>query len=166
LIEIGTVPVSNLLALVFLWPFLLIAAGLGLILRPYWRYSSLLMSVLVVCGAFAAVLLAPRLGWNRVPSYALGGSPFFAGASERGSGNVVTQSRDVHDFTAIHIAYPAQIVIQQGSSETLTIKAEDNVAAAIHAWAVRRYGQTTRSMRPLAAWAPSVITVTPKFLRT
>lgn len=131
LIEMGIVPSSNLWALVYLWPFLLIAAGLGLILRSYWKYSGLLMDMLVISGAFLAVFFAPRLGWTHVPDYMIGGDIFFVGPSERGSGNIITEDRNVQDFNAIQLSYPGQVVIRQGTVESLNIQAEDNVVADI-----------------------------------
>ena len=131
LIQLGKIPFENLWALAILWPFLLIGAGLSLLLRPYWRYASALMSFLVVGGLFCAVVFAAQFGWNHMPDRIFDGGIFFGGPSARGTGNVISQSRDVKDFSAIHIAYPAHVVIQQGAAEGLTIKAEDNVVAAI-----------------------------------
>ena len=131
LIELGKIPVSNLWALATLWPFLLIAAGMGLILRPYWRYAGVLMSVLVVGALFLAVVFAGQLGWNRTPDRIFDGGIFFAGPAERGSGNVISQNRDVDDVSALHVAYPAHLLVRQGLTEGLTIEAEDNVVAAI-----------------------------------
>lgn len=130
MIEMGRLPASNLWALVYIWPFFLIAAGLGLILRSYWRYTGLLMDVLVVGGAALAVLFAPQLGWTQAPNYMFAGD-MFIGPGERGSGNVITENRDVANFTTMQISYPAQVVVRQGQSESLTIQAEDNVVADI-----------------------------------
>ncbi len=132
MIQIKLIQSSNLWALIYLWPFFLIAVGLGLILRSFWKYSSLLMDVVVVGGAFLAVIFAPQLGWTRAPDYVFNGNSFFVGPSERGSGKIVTEVREVQDFTKIHLSYPAQVVISQGEAESLTIEADDNVAAAIH----------------------------------
>jgi hypothetical protein len=54
------------------------------------------------------------------------GEPFF-GPGERGSGNVVTETRNVSDFRAIEVDYPAQVLIEQGDTESLKIEAEDNL---------------------------------------
>ena len=131
LIQTGRIPASNLWALAYVWPLLLIGAGLALILRPYWRYAGALMSVLAVGGLFLSVLFAPQMGWNRVPNPGLDGGWFLNGSTARGSGNVVTQNRAVSGFTTIHLNYPASVLIRQGSTESLTIEAEDNVAASI-----------------------------------
>jgi hypothetical protein len=131
LIEMGRIPVSNLWALTYLWPLALIGAGVGLILRPYWRYAGMLMSVLVVGSLFLGVLFADQLGWNHAPVQGFSSALSFAIPSAKGSGHVVTETRPVHDFTAVHVNYPATVVIKQGTTESLTIQAEDNVAAAI-----------------------------------
>ena len=89
------------------------------------------MNVLVVGGMFLGVVFAPQFGWNRAPDQALNGAWIFAGPTVRGSGNVISQSRQVLDFTAIHVDYPATVIVRQGASESLTIEAEDNVAASI-----------------------------------
>ena len=131
LIQMQIVKPSNLWALVYLWPFLLIAAGLGLILRSYWRYSTAVIDILLVGGAFLAIIFAPQLGWAHIPGYAINGNGVFVGPGQRGSGKIVTESRDVHDFRSIRLSYPAQVPISQGDAEMLTIQADDNVAAQI-----------------------------------
>ncbi len=117
LIRMQIIQPSNLWVLVYLWPFLLIAAGLGMIMHSYWKYSRPVMDVLVVGGAFLAVLFAPQLGWAHAPEYTINGSGFFVGLGERGSGKLVTESRDVHGFSSIRLSFPAQVIINQGETE-------------------------------------------------
>jgi hypothetical protein len=132
LIRSGTIPQSNLWALTYIWPFLLIAAGLGLILRPYWAYTSILMDVLIIGGIFLSVYYAPQMGWDK-PSgmftytFSQEGNDFYVGPSEKGSGNMETQTRQVSGFDRISVEYPAKVNISQGSTETLTVEADDNV---------------------------------------
>lgn len=128
LIKSGTIPSANLWALTHIWPFLLIAAGLGLILRPYWSYSSIVLDVILIGGAMLAIFYAPRLGWASPSIFSMidFGEPFM-GPGERGSGKVITQTREVSGFEAVHVEYPAQVVIKQGSTESLKIEAEDNL---------------------------------------
>jgi hypothetical protein len=45
----------------------------------------------------------------------------------QGSGNVRTESRDVHGFDAVALSGVGTLAVTQGSSEALTIQAEDNV---------------------------------------
>ena len=102
LIKSGTIPSANLWALTHIWPFLLIAAGVGIILRSYWRYASIVLDVVVIGGAVLAILYAPQLGWANPSMLSMIniGEPFI-GPGERGSGNVVTETREVSDFHAI-----------------------------------------------------------------
>jgi hypothetical protein len=129
LVKSGTIPSGNLWAITHIWPFLLIAAGLGIILRPYWRYTSMVLDVLIIGGALLAILYAPRLGWASPSMLAMfnENGDVFMGPGERGSGNVVTEAREVSNFRAIEINYPAQVFVKQGSQESLEIEAEDNL---------------------------------------
>lgn len=131
MIQFGTIQSSSLWALVYIWPLFLIAAGLGLILRGYWKYLTVVFDILVVGGAFLAVLFAPQLGWNRAPDYVITGNGISIGSSEHGSGKIITQSRQIPEFTKIRISYPAQVTVSQGGTESLTIEADDNVAGEI-----------------------------------
>jgi hypothetical protein len=132
LIRAGTISSSNLWALTYIWPFLLIAAGIGIILRPYWAYTSILMDVLIIGGIVLSILYAPQLGWNQ-PSgmftytFAQDGDDFYVGPGEKGSGNMVTETREVSGFNSIQVDYPARVLISQGSTETLKVETDDNV---------------------------------------
>jgi hypothetical protein len=107
----------------------LIVLGFGLILRAYWRFAGILVSLLVVAGAVLAVVYAPQLGWNDAPSWGWDLWDFGPDASGAvaGSGVVKTESRQAADFNAISVEYPAEVTIRQGSSESLEIEAEDNL---------------------------------------
>ena len=128
LVKSGTIPSANLWALTHIWPFVLIAAGVGIILRSYWRYTSLVLDVLIIGGAVLAIFYAPLLGWSR-PAMTFIGSEgdWFMGPGERGSGNVIAQTRKVSGFDAINVEYPAEVFIRQGNSESLKIEADDNL---------------------------------------
>ena len=128
LVKAGTVPSANLWALTHIWPFLLIAAGVGIILRPYWQYTSIALDVLIIGGAVLAILLAPQFGWARPSMFTMFNTgDSFIGPGERGSGNVVTETREVSGFRAVEIDYPAQVFVSQGNTESLEIEAEDNL---------------------------------------
>lgn len=124
----GMIPTANLWALTHIWPFLLIAAGVGLILRPYWSYTSIALDVLIIGGAIAAILYAPMMGWDNPPmGYTFNGNDLYVGPTERGSGKMTTQTRNVSDFQAVEVSYPANVLISQGTTESLKIEAEDNL---------------------------------------
>jgi len=126
LIEMRTLPVVNLWALMYIWPFFLMAAGIGLILRARWPAVRVFISALVVLGMLLSVLFAPQLGWNRAPAWNFFSIGDFNG-SVRGSGVVVSQTRQLADFTSIKINYPVELIIQQGKANSLTVSAEDNL---------------------------------------
>src|SRR3990172_3914464 len=128
LVKSGNIPSANLWALTHIWPFLLIAAGLGIILRPYWKYTSILLDVLIIGGALLAIVYAPQLGWANPSLLSVfgNGEPFF-GPGEPGSGNVVTETRKASGFDSVEVDYPAQVFISQGGAESVKVQAEDNV---------------------------------------
>lgn len=128
LVKAGTIPSANLWALTHIWPFLLIAAGLGIILRSYWKYTSLALDVLIIGGVILAIVFAPQLGWANPSIFPMiqFDEPF-VGPGEPGSGNVVTETRPISGVRAIEIDYPAEVLVQQGAKESLEIEAEDNL---------------------------------------
>jgi hypothetical protein len=127
LVSMGRIPSENLWALAHFWPFLLIAAGVGLMLRTLWEPSRLIIDALVVGAAVLAILYAPLLGWN-TPSlgFSFGFDGNFGGGTT-GSGKVVSETRNVQDFLAVSVSYPANVLIQQGKTESVKIEAEDNL---------------------------------------
>ena len=128
LIKQGTVPSSNLWALTHVWPFVLIAAGVGLILRPYWSYTSAFLDIIIVGGLVASILYAPKMGWDNptMISFDDNGSAF-VGPGVRGSGNIIEETRKVSNFDSIRVDYPVTITITQGKVESLKIQADDDV---------------------------------------
>jgi len=125
----GSLPSSNLWALTHIWPYLLIAAGIGLVLRSYWQYASLVMDVVIIGGAVLSILYAAQLGWDN-PSMGtifFDNHDFYVGPTVRGSGKVVTEMREVSDFTAIRLDYPAQVTVTQGERASVKVEAEDNL---------------------------------------
>jgi hypothetical protein len=129
LVQSGNIPSANLWALTHIWPFLLIAAGLGIILKPYWQYSSLVLDVLIIGGAILAILFAPQLGWASpsMLSMITNDEELMIGTGERGSGNVISETREVSGIRALEINYPAEVIVRQGNQESLKIEAEDNL---------------------------------------
>jgi hypothetical protein len=85
------------------------------------------LDVLLIGGAVLAILYAPQLGWTNPSIITMfnNGEPFI-GPAERGSGNIITETRQVSNFHSIDISYPAQVLVKQGSQESLQIEADDN----------------------------------------
>lgn len=128
LVKSGNIPASNLWALSHVWPFLLIAAGIGIILRPYWRFTGLFLDILIIGGLVLAIVFAPKLGWaNPAMSFVFRNNNVHFGPVEPGSGNVISQTRKVSGFQSVQVSYPAEVFITQGKTESLKIEAEDNL---------------------------------------
>jgi hypothetical protein len=129
--SMGIVPTANLWALTHLVPFILIGLGLGLILRSYWRFAGMLASLIIVGGAVLAVVYAPRLGWNDGPptGWNIGSSDIGGGVA--GSGVIKTETRKVSGFDSIAMDYPAEVVIRQGKTESMSLKGDDNALPQI-----------------------------------
>ena len=97
-------------------------------MRPYWQYTSIALDVLIIGGALLAILYAPQLGWTSPSMLTMfNDGDSFIGPGERGSGNVISETRAVSDFDRIEISYPATVLVRQGSKESLKIEAEDNL---------------------------------------
>jgi len=130
LVKSGNIPASNLWALSHIWPFLLIAAGMGLILKPYWQYTSLVLDVIIIGGTILAVIYAPALGWDHPSAtFNMNGSGFYFGPGAPGSGNVITQARSLSEVLAIKVDYPAEVIVRQGDKQSVQVEAEDNLLA-------------------------------------
>jgi hypothetical protein len=129
LVKAGTIPSGNLWALTHIWPFLLIAAGAGMILRSFWKYASIPLDVIIIGGLVLAIVYAPKLGWDNPSmfSFTEKNGDWFIGPSVRGSGNVISETRDASGFNAINLEYPAEVLITQGKVESVKIEAEDNL---------------------------------------
>jgi hypothetical protein len=54
-----------------------------------------------------------------------------AGGCVKGSGNVVSQARPVDDFTAIRLDSIGDLVVEQGSTDTLTVETDDNMQSLV-----------------------------------
>ena len=129
LIKSGNIPAANLWALTHVWPFLLIITGIALILRPYWKFTGLFLDIVIIGGLAAAIVFAPKFGWTS-PSMGFvtfDGNNASFGLGEPGSGVMKSQTREVSDFHAVEIDYPAQVVITQGKAVSVKVEADDNL---------------------------------------
>jgi hypothetical protein len=133
LAQIGIVPSANLWALIYVIPFALMGLGVGLILGSRWIWTRQIVSVLVVGGAVLAVVFAAPLRWTTPPNWgcAWTESPFVScygvGGSVRGSGVIVSETRDVPAFDGVSIDYPAVVTIRPGDTPSVTVEADDNL---------------------------------------
>lgn len=160
LVELHNLPIENLWALMYIWPFLLMAAGVSLILRARWPVTRGFVSGLTVLGMLLSVLFAPQLGWNRAPAWNFFSFADFNG-SVRGSGVVVSQTRQLVDFNAIEINYPVELTVQQGNANSLTVTAENNLVPQL---AARVSGSTLYIENSQPDWTRRVTPTQPVIL--
>ena len=71
----------------------------------------------------------------------------------RGSGNVRSESRDVHDFDRVEVSGAGSLTITQGTSEALTIRAEDNLLPMLQSTV--RNGKLTLAPSPGTPISPT-----------
>lgn len=129
MVNLGRIPADNLWALTQVWPYLLMALGVGLIVRSFWRSAGQLFSGLIVLAAVLAIYFAPQLGWNTPQDWNFRpisvGSDLSGGVP--GSGVVILEKREVSAFTGLEVNYPAYVTIIQGQSNSVTVEADDNL---------------------------------------
>jgi hypothetical protein len=114
-----------------LWPLLLIAAGLGILFAGRSPWFGALLGLLIVAIIFVAAYAGGQLGLRSEPVW-----PFETGfiqigemGGERivGSGNVITENRPVGSFDRVRLEIDANLEIQQGAAESLSVSADDNI---------------------------------------
>jgi len=131
LTTLGWLPAENLWTALNLWPLLLIAGGLGVLFRGRSPWVGAILGILVVAVIFVAAFAGGRLGLKSGPLWPFGTGLIQIGdnAGERivGSGNVITENRTVSGFNRVHLEIPANLDIQQGPTESLTVSGEDNI---------------------------------------
>jgi hypothetical protein len=131
LVSLGWLTVSQVTSMLGLWPILLIAIGLFLLLGRRNAWVGAVIGLLVVACMFLAAIFAEplklttRFAWT-LPSINLG-EGFDVGERIRGSGNVVTETRPVSGFNQIELTTIGDADIVQGDTESLTVTADDNV---------------------------------------
>jgi hypothetical protein len=132
LAQAGGMPQANLWALLYVVPYALVLLGVGVILGARWWWARQVVSILVVGAALLAVIFAGPLRWNVPPDWGCtwGEVPFTgcfgAGGAVRGSGAIVSQTRDLPAFDSISVDYPAAVTISQGAAQSVTVEADDN----------------------------------------
>jgi hypothetical protein len=129
LVNQGVVPSDNLWALYYAIPYLLLALGVGLILRSRWQVAGVIVSALVVIAMALAIVFAAPLGWNTPANWNSVWTTYNVDGlgSVHGSGVAKTETRTLPEFTMVQVDYPAEIVIQQGDTQSVTVEADDNL---------------------------------------
>ncbi|MBI4709105.1 MAG: DUF2807 domain-containing protein [Candidatus Portnoybacteria bacterium] len=104
----------------YFWPLLIIIIGLSFISFKGW-----LGALFGILATFVVLALIIFLVFG-----SQGASPIF-GEFISGSGNVITEEREVADFDKIYLSGLGNLIIEQGDKESLKIEAEDNIIPKI-----------------------------------
>lgn len=131
-INTGRLPAGNLAALINLWPILLVAAGVNILLGRRWQWMNLLFGALVVAGMFYVVYNSDRLGLSTRPSWGILGINFNNDDTPvsrwiTGSGNVTEKAVQIGDINEINLHGYGDLEIHQGKTPGLVIRADDNI---------------------------------------
>ena len=123
--------VDNLGRMVNLWPVLLIVGGIALIFRHRSPWIGAALGLVLIAGVFVIGFAGAQLGmpaavdWlSNIGTIQIGDVSFETVA---GSGNIITESRQVSGVTRVDMTISANLEIQQGSQESLTVTADDNI---------------------------------------
>lgn len=131
LARLSLVPTENLWMLANLWPLLLIVAGLSLLFRSRSPWVGATLGVVVLAVVFVTTFAGKQLGVKSQFSWPFDTSLIQIGnvSGERviGSGNVITQDRQVAGFDRVSLNIDGNLDIQQGPVEKLTVSGEDNI---------------------------------------
>jgi hypothetical protein len=128
---LGWLPSGNLERLVNLWPLLLIAAGVGILFRDRSPWLGLTLGLVIVAGIFIVGFAGAQLGLASGASWFpdIGHIQFGDEAHQNitGSGKLVTENRPVSGVNRVELAVHANLEIQQGSNESLSVTGDDNI---------------------------------------
>lgn len=130
LVAINVLPSNQAVALLNLWPVLLIVGGLNLMIGRRYPLVNLALGLLVVAGLFFFAFAGPafgltRLNWMNNSIFRIdAGLPF---QTIRGSGHTTAEGREISGFDRVQIKSIGEAEIVQGENDGVVIDAEDNL---------------------------------------
>lgn len=123
------VPTAQVLALLNLWPVLLIALGIQVIAGKHQVWVGAILGILVVGLLLGMAFYGPQLGLANFPGWIQMDFPGITVGQETiiGSGNTAEEGREVNNFNRVRLEGIGKLVIVPGETESLTIRADDNL---------------------------------------
>lgn len=123
--------VSDLNVIINLWPVLLIAAGVNLLLSRRFQWVNLLLGIVVVAGTFYVIYnheqlgLTPRTPWSVIGVNISDSQPVDQWVT--GSDDIAEETRPIGAFNRISLRSTGELILRQGDQPALTIAAEENL---------------------------------------
>ena len=129
--QLNWMTADNLGRLANLWPLLLIVVGIGLIFRHRSPWVGAALGVLLIAGVFVVAIAGAQLGMKLGPDW-ISKTGLFRFSDEivyevSGSGNLITETRLLDSVNRVELTISADLEIQQGARESITITADDNI---------------------------------------
>lgn len=131
MVRLDMVSTTQVTSLVSLWPVLIVAAGVNLLIGRRFQWVNLLFAGLVVAGMFYVVYNGQALGIASRSPWGIFGVNFNVDQPVTewvtGSGKVIDETREIGDITEIELQGSGDLEIIQGETPSLVITAEDNL---------------------------------------
>ena len=122
---------DNLGRMANLWPVLLIVMGIGLIFRHRSPWVGAALGVVLIAGVFVVGFAGAQLGMPTGTYWFTDLGTIQIGDIGRetvtGSGNLITETRQLNGVNRVDLTIYADLEIQQGAQEAITITADDNI---------------------------------------
>jgi hypothetical protein len=129
--QLNWMTADNLGRLVNLWPALLIVAGIGIIFRHRSPWVGATLGVLLVAGVLVVGFAGAQLGINAGVDWFSNIGIVQLGDVGRetvsGSGTLISETRQLSGVNRVELTINADLEIQQGSQESITITGDDNI---------------------------------------
>jgi hypothetical protein len=130
LVAMNILPSEQALALLNLWPILLIVGGIDLMVGRRFPVINLILGLLTVAALFFFAFAGPAVGLDRLSLFRLNWINFDDGIpSQRitGSGNTAIEGREISGFDRIKVRSIGEVEIIQGDNDGVVIEADDNL---------------------------------------
>lgn len=134
LVSMNILPVQQALALLNLWPLLLIVAGIDLMVGRRLPVVNMALGILTVGVLFAFAFAGPALGIDRLSMFRINWSNLENGLPTQtviGSGKSTIEGREISGFDRISIRSIGEAQVTQGENVQVVIEADDNLVPYI-----------------------------------
>ena len=130
LVAMNILPSTQALALLNLWPILLIVAGIDLMIGRRFPVINLALGLATVGALFFFAFAGPAFGLDRLSLFRLTWINFDNGIPSQiitGSGKTAIEGREISGFDRIYVKSFGEAEVMQGDNVGVVIEADDNL---------------------------------------